>query len=152
MYLWLLFSSSWTKTISNLNLVSAQECLWTTFLRFKQIIHYQIQKLNSKGETSNPINLNFKSDCLQDRLLERRIIIPFHEKICSWCHSIPHAKVVKLDKTAAILKTLNNLNDAGMVESRDLGWGEHLLYRYISDFVNSARAEYLSTFCIFVCF
>ena len=98
----------------------------------------------------NSIYLKFKSNRLHDRLLERRIIIPFHEKICSWCHSIPHAKVVKLDKTAAILKTLNNLNDAGMVESRDLGWGEHLLYRYVSDFANSAGAEYFSTFCFSV--
>ena len=53
----------------------------------------------------NSINLNFKSNYLHIcRLLERRIIIPFHEKICSWCHSIPHAKVFKLDKTAAILE------------------------------------------------
>ena len=37
-----------------------------------------------------------------------------------------------------------------MVESRDLGWVEHLLYRCISDFANSARAEYFSTFCISV--
>ena len=66
------------------------------------------------------------------------------------CHSIPHAKVFKLDKTAAILVTLKNLNDAGLVESRDLGWVEHLLYRCISDFANSARAEYFSTFCISV--
>ena len=97
----------------------------------------------------NSIYLNFKSNCLH-RLLERGIIIPFHKKICSWCHSIPHAKVFKLDKTAAILVTLKNLNDAGMVESRDLGWVEHLLYRCISDFANSARAEYFSTFCISV--
>ena len=97
----------------------------------------------------NSIYLNFKSNCLH-RLLERGIIIPFHKKICSWCHSIPHAKVFKLDKTAAILVTLKNLNDAGMVENRDLGWVEHLLYRCISDFANSARAEYFSTFCISV--
>ena len=37
-----------------------------------------------------------------------------------------------------------------MVENRDLGWVEHLLYRCISDFANSARAEYFSTFCISV--
>ena len=101
----------------------------------------------------NSINLNFKSNYLHDRLLERRIIIPFHEKICSWCHSIPHAKVVKLDKIAAILETLKTFNWCrnGWKQRSWMGWTSSIQVHFrFCEFCQSRILLNFLHFCHFV--
>ena len=100
----------------------------------------------------NSIYLNFKSNCLH-RLLERGIIIPFHKKICSWCHSIPHAKVVKLDKTGAILETLKTFNWCrnGWKQRSWMGWTSSIQvhFRFCEFYQSRILLDFLN-FCRFI--
>ena len=58
-------------------------------------------------------------------------MIPFHKKLCSRCHTIPHAKVKTKENSDAEIDALHieMVNLAGMVGGATLRWDEYPFHR-----------------------
>ena len=130
-------------TISYLILFPAQGFLWTTSLKLQPTIPCQRLKPNSKSKNclypmathlfgwflySLVVQENKKS--LNTRLMEKKIMIPFHKKLCSRCHTIPHAKVkINFLLILDFKKRSYWLYVSGMVRGRTLRWDGYPLHR-----------------------